>query len=113
MQDVSFLIRRQQQASWLPIIQVLETEGYEVLFRPVESKVTVVLSGTYLNPLAIHGRKILIAHPMEWGTLWHGLYQPVLEAYYDQVIAIDKIPLDRLIKTIRGILETSESRSKD
>lgn len=108
MQNVNFLIRRQEQSTWLPIIREIEKSGYGVGFTIKDAKTTVVLSGTYLNPIAIKGRKILIAHPQEWGSMWPVIYKPILEEYYDQVIAIDRIPLDRLMDTIGGIIETAK-----
>ena len=113
MQDVSFFIIESNKSVWIPVIDEIKKAGHKIVYEPVDSEFTIVLSGTYSNPLAVKGNKILIAHTKEWGNLWPVLYKPVLEEYYDQVIAIDAIPLDRLMDKIGGIIETAKSRSKD
>lgn len=113
MQDVSFVIRKGEQIGWIPVIEEIEKHGYEVMFQPQDSDINFVLSGLYVNPLAIPHKRVLICHPFEWTKAFSVLYKPILEEYYDELIILDKLPLDRLMERIGGIIETSKSRSED
>lgn len=97
----------------MPVILELEKHGYEVVFKPVESKVTVFLSGTYTNPFCVGGKRILVTHGDEWGISWGSVYRPIVEEYYDRVIDIKPIPLDKIVNKIRGEIEAAEPRSQD
>jgi len=97
----------------MPVILELEKSGYEVVFEPVESNVTVILSGTYTNPFCVGGKRILVVHGDEWGIPWSLVYKPIVKEYYDKVIDIKPIPIDKIMDVIRGEIETTESRSKD
>ena len=113
MQNVSFIIRRAEQVSWLPVIQEIEKHGYKVEFKPQDSKLTFVLSGSYVNPLAIPHKRILICHSQEWGKVWDSVYKHIMNEYYDKVINIKSIPLDMMMKEIGGLIETSEPRGQN
>jgi len=113
MQDVSFLIKRTDRKAWQPMISVIEKAGYEVLVDPVPSEVTVVLSGCFVNPFAIQGKKILLTHSKEWGSLWESIHKVVLKEYYDSIISIEKIPPNLLMGVIRGEIEAAKPGSKD
>lgn len=113
MQNVSFAIVHNLRNNWFPVIRNLENHGYKVTGEIKEAKTTVVLSGTYHNPFAVNGRKILVAYQKEWGALWETLYKPILEEYYDEVLMLNEITIEELIKKVEGGNETSKSRGKD
>ncbi len=113
MQNVRFLIRKPERLSWAPVINQIEKEGYQVLSEIQKSDVTVVLSGTYLNPLPIIGKKILVIHSDEWGMIWDLAFSKVLKEYYDEIINIKGIGLNKIMDVIRGKIEAFESGSQD
>jgi len=120
MENANFLIRSLEQQSWLPVIHELNKHGCEVqqVVRSLEKTlkfkdITVVLSGTFLNPLAMPGRRILVCHSKEWGKLWNTIYHPMLRQYYDDLVIIDKTPLNRIPDRIRGAIEAQEPGNKN
>jgi hypothetical protein len=111
MQDIKFIIRTPERMSWHPVILEIEKNGFQVESDIKDADVTVILSGTYLNPMVFGGRKILVAHSQEWGTMWDVLYKEILSEYYDEILDIKTIPLDRIMDKIRGKIEASEPGS--
>ena len=55
MQNVNFIIRRDEQMSWLPVIKEIESLAMMLVFEHKDADITFVLSGTYLNPLLYKG----------------------------------------------------------
>lgn len=115
MENVNFVIRSYERKSWLPVIDEMKKHGWGVVplawgdqDTVLKKDITVVLSGTYLNPLAMPGKRILVCHSKEWGRLWNTIYHPILRQYYDDLVIIDKIPLQRIPERIRGSIEAQE-----
>jgi len=112
MQDaeVLFVIRIVEQKSWLPVVATLQDRGYTIETDVRPADITVVLSGTFLNPLAMPGRRLLVCHTKEWGSLWDSVYQYILKEYYHKILIIDKIPLNQIPDKIRGMIEAEKHR---
>ena len=113
MQNVSFLINGNEVPSWTPLIKEIEELGYKVVHLPEKAKTTIVLSGQRLNPMVLHGRKVLLAYPMGRGATWEVIYVPILKEYYDRVIDVRKMSIEEIMDIIRGEIETTEPGSKD
>jgi len=113
MQDVSFFVIDKIAANWKMVISIIEDAGYEVVNDIVPSNINVIISGSYVNPFVIDGKKILLTHPDEWLGLWDVVYEPVMEEYYDSVVNVGSIKPEMLMDVIRGEIEATESRSKD
>ena len=113
MQNVSFLINCKDVPSWMPLIKEIEEFGHKVVHIPEKAKTTIVLSGLHLNPMVLHGRKVLLAYPIDCSATWETIYVPVLEEYYDRTVDVRKMTIDKIMDVIRGEIEAAESRSKD
>jgi len=113
MQNVSFFIMRHEQGKWKDVILEIERHGHEVVFEPVDSELTFVLSGAYANPMIFSGKTILVTHPASWGIGWDVLYKNVILEYYDAIYDISTMSFDYLMNLIGGEIEAAESRSKD
>lgn len=105
MQLVRFLVRDQEYEKWEPIITELEKHGYKVETEVHPADITVALSGTYISPMTAHGTKILIAHGQEWGELWGVVYKPIVKEYYDHVLDITQMPINKIVGKLRELIE--------
>jgi len=113
MQNVSFLINTPEIPSWISLIEEIDNLGYEIVSEPEPAKTTIVLSGLQINPIIVHGRKVLLAYPVEASRGWEVVYIPILGEYYDRVVDVRKMSIEEIVDIIRGEIEVTESRSKD
>jgi hypothetical protein len=114
MQNVSFLIKPNDRIPWLAVTKKIEELGYEVSAELQDSKTTIVLGGSYMNPMVLNGRKVLIAFPLEeLKAGWNTIFMPVLVEYYDRIEDVRKMSVDKIMDIIRGEIEVTESGSQD
>ena len=113
MQNVSFLCNPEGVTSWTPLIYEIEQLGYNITHKPEVAKTTIVFSGDRINPMIVHGRKVLLAYPVGASRGWEVKYVPILKEYYDRVIDVRKMSIEEIMDIIRGEIETTEPGSKD
>ena len=103
MQDVEFFYSKRSQSieKWHPIYKQVEQQGYHIHTEPIECAVSVVLEGKLVNPLPLHGRKVLLYKMDEWQPMkWKNMFSPILEEYYDQMIDITGRDMGKVIEEI-------------
>ena len=104
------------------LVHAVSKRGVPVLVHPVESDVSVVISGHYENPCMLWGKKVLAFDATEWFTKMpvpkgFQMFQPILEHYYDEFINLSNLDIeekaDAIVKYVRGLNETEQPRGAD
>ncbi len=103
MPNVKFFYSERSKgiASWQSLYQWFEEQGHTIYTKPIECDISVVLNGKLVNPLPLHGKKVLLYKADEWGVVkWKPMYQPILEEYYDEMIDIEGRDIGAVLEEI-------------
>lgn len=84
---------------WLPIIDSLEENGYDVYPTTEQTDKAIILSGKFENPTVFSCKKVLIYHRKEWIHVWE-FFEPIVEEYYDEMIDVTELSLRKTVETI-------------
>jgi hypothetical protein len=93
--------RSRDLKSWQGIYKWVADQGCALNTEPVECDISIVLSGKFVNPLPLHGKKILL-YSNDWSPLkWEAMFEIVLEEYYDEMINVEGKDIGKVIEKIR------------
>ena len=87
--------------AWHDVYKRVILKGYSIHTEPIECDVSVVLNGKFVNPLPLHGKKVLLYRMKDWQPMkWIEMFAPILEEYYDDMIDITGMDVGKLIEKI-------------
>ena len=102
MPNVKVFIDKKNLKGWALLRDALELEKIPVYLEPSNADISIALSGQYVNPMVLTGKKVLIAFRPEWGQLFNTMFYPILAEYYDTIHDVTGKTVEHIVKLIKS-----------